>query len=123
MRGVALWFVTLGTVFLLIGMGWGIKMSASQDFTLAPAHGHLNLIGFVLFSIFGLYYHTVPAAAEKMVAKLHFALAALTVVIMVPGIVMAINQTGETLAKLGSVLGIIVGLMFLYVVVTTRETA
>lgn len=121
MRGVALWFVSLGTVFLLCGMVWGIQMSASQDFTLAPAHGHLNLIGFVLFSLFGLYYHVVPTAADTLVAKLHFALSVVAVFIMVPGIVMAINQTGETLAKLGSVLGIIVALMFLFVVVTTRE--
>lgn len=121
MRGVSLWFVSLGTVFLLCGMAWGIQMSASQDFTLAPAHGHLNLIGFVLFSLFGLYYHVVPAAAESLVAKLHFALSVVAVAIMVPGIVMAINQTGETLAKLGSVLGIIVALMFLFVVVSTRE--
>ena len=123
MRGVALWFVSLGTVFLLVGMVWGIQMSASQDHTLSPAHGHLNLIGFVLFCLFGLYYHVVEEAAETKVAKLHFALSVVTVIVMVPGIVSAINQTGETMAKLGSVLGLVTGLMFLYVVMSSRQKA
>ncbi|MDC0737984.1 hypothetical protein N6L24_06815 [Cognatishimia sp. SS12] len=121
MRGVALWFVGLGTVFLLLGMVWGIQMSATQNHILSPAHAHLNLVGFVLMSVFGLFYHTVPAAADKALAKLHFALSAGAVIIMIPGIVMAINQTGETLAKLGSVLAVLSGLAFLAVIVTSRS--
>ena len=31
----------------LAGMGFGIFMGITQDFMLAPAHAHLNLLGFV----------------------------------------------------------------------------
>ena len=36
------------------GMGLGIVMGISQDFTLAPAHAHLNLLGWVTMAIYGL---------------------------------------------------------------------
>jgi len=38
------------------GMGLGIVMGISQDFTLAPAHAHLNLLGWVTMAIYGLYH-------------------------------------------------------------------
>jgi peptidoglycan/LPS O-acetylase OafA/YrhL len=51
-------------ILLLVGMTLGIVMGIRQDFALAPAHAHLNLVGFVLMFGFGLYYRLVPAAAE-----------------------------------------------------------
>ena len=54
----------VGTLILLIGMLAGIAMGIQQDFTLAPAHAHLNLIGGVLLFVFGLYYRLVPAAGS-----------------------------------------------------------
>ena len=104
MRGVSLWFFGLALASIIIGMAWGIQMSASHNHTLAPAHAHLNLIGWVSFAIIGFYYHLVPSAAEGVIAKLHFVIAALGLVLLVPGIVQALQQTGETLAKIGSVL-------------------
>jgi hypothetical protein len=123
MRGLAFAFFALGVVAALAGMAWGIQMSASADHTLSPAHAHLNLLGYVSFAVFGFYYHTVPAAAEGLLAKVHLGLAVLGLVVIVPGIVSAISMTGETLAKLGSVLTILSMLVFLVVVVRSRNTA
>jgi hypothetical protein len=44
-------------------------MGIREDFTLAPAHAHLNLIGGVLLFLFGLYYRLVPAAGAGVLAK------------------------------------------------------
>lgn len=117
MRNVATWFFTAGAIFALIGMSWGIVMSATQDHALSPAHGHLNLIGFVAMSVFGAYYALTPSAAETSIAPIHFGLSILAVVVLVPGIVMAINETGETLAKIGSFLALGSMALFLFVVV------
>lgn len=103
-------------VYLLVGMGFGIMMSATQDHTLAPAHAHLNLIGGVLMAIFGTFYMLVPSAAENVLAKIHVAITHLAVWFMFPGIIMAIQQKGETLAKIGSVLGILAILLFIVIV-------
>jgi hypothetical protein len=59
----------LSVVVLLVGMLAGIAMGIQQDFTLAPAHAHLNLIGGVLLFLFGLYYRLVPAAGTTTLAK------------------------------------------------------
>ena len=59
----------LSVVVLLVGMLAGIAMGIAQNFVLAPAHAHLNLIGGVLLFLFGFYYRLVPAAGTTILAK------------------------------------------------------
>jgi hypothetical protein len=59
----------VGVVILVAGMLAGIEMGIRQDFTLAPAHAHLNLVGGGLLILFGLYYRLVPAAGTSALAK------------------------------------------------------
>ena len=103
-------------VYLLVGMAFGIWMSATQDHSLAPAHAHLNLIGGVLLALFGAFYMLVPSAAGSRLAKIQVGLTHLAIWFMFPGIIMAIQQQGETLAKFGSVLGILAILLFVVIV-------
>jgi hypothetical protein len=60
----------VSVVILLVGMLAGIAMGVQQNFTLAPAHAHLNLVGGVLLFLFGLYYRLIPAAGATMLAKI-----------------------------------------------------
>lgn len=53
----------------LVGISAGIVMGIQQDFTLAPAHAHLNLLGFVVLFLAGLYYQTAPDAGASLLAK------------------------------------------------------
>ncbi len=48
------------------GMGLGIAMAARQDFTLAPAHAHLNLLGWVSMALYGLYYRSAPGIRPRL---------------------------------------------------------
>lgn len=57
-------------VLLLVGLCFGIVMGARQDFTLAPAHAHLNLTGFVVPFLAGLYYRAFPSAERSGLAKI-----------------------------------------------------
>jgi hypothetical protein len=52
----------------LAGMGFGIFMGVTQDFMLAPAHAHLNLLGFVTMFLSALYYRAFPEAAAMRLA-------------------------------------------------------
>lgn len=121
MRGISFLFLAFATCCVTLGMLWGIHMSASGDHAMAGAHAHLNLVGWVTMALFGLYYHVVPEASETTLAKVHFAVAALGVLLMVPGIVMAINQSGETVVKIGSVLTLISMLIFLFTVLRNKR--
>jgi hypothetical protein len=97
-------------------MIWGIQMSATHNHLLSPAHGHLNLIGFVTMSIFGTYYALTPKAAEGRLALLHFGLTTGTVLILTPGIALAIIGQSEFLAQIGSVLAVLSMALFVFVV-------
>jgi hypothetical protein len=46
----------VAAIAALGGMILGISMGMSQDFTLAPAHAHANLLGWVTMAIYGLYH-------------------------------------------------------------------
>ena len=123
MKQIAFAFFALGAISVTIGMVWGIQMSATHDHTMSPAHAHLNLVGWVTFAIFGLYYHLVPTAAEAPLARIHLALAVLGLVALVPGIVLAINETTEILAVVGSFLTLAAMLVFLWTVFRNRAAA
>jgi hypothetical protein len=56
-------------VLLTLGMLLGIHMGMQNDFQLAPAHAHLNLIGGVLMFLFGLFYRLNPAVGATTLAK------------------------------------------------------
>ncbi len=113
MKSVATLFFATGALFALMGMVWGIQMSASGDHSLSPAHGHLNLVGFVTMAVIGIYYALTPAAAKSKIAMPHYFLMLASVVLLVPGIVMAMTGNGEVLAKIGSVLAVLSMLAFL----------
>ncbi len=112
MRGLAFWFMALAVVSALIGMIWGIQMSATQDHTLAPAHGHLNLLGWVSCSVFAFYYTLVPEAGEGLLPRLHLGLTVVMLGILPGGISLAILDQSDVLAKLGSVLAVLAMLVF-----------
>jgi hypothetical protein len=59
----------------LVGMVFGITMGIQQNFMLAPSHAHLNLVGFAMLFLAGLYYRLVPEAEKTILAKVHAALA------------------------------------------------
>ena len=112
MRLPVLFFAT-SALFGLVGMAWGIQMSASHDHALAPAHGHLNLLGFVGMAVFGAFHALVPQA-DGPLARLHYALAALSVLVLTPGIALAIQERGEVLAQVGSLLALAAMALFAF---------
>lgn len=120
MKGIAFLFFLAAVLCVTVGMAWGIQMSASGNHVLAGAHAHLNLVGWASLGLFGIFYHMVPAAAERPLARVHFIVAVAGVVAMVPGIALAITERGEMLAIIGSVLTFASMLIFLYTVATNR---
>ena len=107
---VSNWFFRFGVLAVLVGMGLGMWMGGAENFTLAPAHAHLNLVGFVLPFIFGFFYRSFPAVAGGMLPKIHFAASILGVLVMIPALVklllgdptiVPVLAAGEGLTALG----------------------
>lgn len=69
---VARGFLVIGPLYLIAGVLIGIYMGASDDHTLAPAHAHINLLGFAVMMLFGMAYWLIPAAGTSRLAQVHF---------------------------------------------------
>jgi hypothetical protein len=111
----------MSVVLLLAGMLAGITMGILQNFTLAPAHAHLNLIGGVLLFLFGLYYRLVPGAGTTTLAKVQGWLHMVGAVLFPAGIAVVLvkGPSFEAAPVAGSLL--VVTAMALFVVIVFRS--
>jgi hypothetical protein len=110
----------LSVVVLLVGMLAGIAMGIQQNFTLAPAHAHLNLIGGVLLFLFGLYYRLVPAAGTTTLAKVQGWLHMVGAILFPAGIAIVLlkGPSFEAAPIVGSLL--VVAAMALFTIIVFR---
>jgi heme/copper-type cytochrome/quinol oxidase subunit 1 len=61
MSRTTLGFLYAALAYLLVGVGIGVYMAIDSGARiLEPVHAHINLVGFVMFFIFGIGYHILP---------------------------------------------------------------
>ncbi len=79
-------YLLTGSLYLLVGIILGMYMGGKQDFTLAPVHAHINLLGFTLMTLFGVAYRVMPQLAGNTLAKVHFWLHQIGAFVMLIGL-------------------------------------
>ena len=124
MKRIDIYFLLLATLLLLCGAVLGIRMGASEDFTLIPVHAHLNLAGWASLALFGLAYRAYPQLAERRLAPFHFIVSATGSVLLPIGIGLAVLKSEPTLAIIASMLwlvGVILFFLQLLTLLRTRE--
>ena len=108
MNRLSLAFFSVGGLCVMGGMIWGVVMGSTQDFTMAPAHAHLNLLGWASLGLMGTFY--ALSGKGGRLGWINFWLSTLGVAVMVPFLVMVLNGrkaaeggiiAGATLAMLG----------------------
>ena len=112
-----------GVIFLLLGMIWGIEMGIRQEFSLAPAHAHFNLVGGVLLFVFGLYYRMVPVARDSTLAQWQSGLHLLGAILFPIGVAVVIKK-GESFIALpivGSLIVVAAVVLFALIVFRTSR--
>ncbi|WP_174801177.1 hypothetical protein [Martelella limonii] len=117
MKRLASYCFVFATFAAVTGMGMGIFMAASHDHSLAPAHAHLNLLGWVSMALYGLYYQTHPEIAARRLALAQVSLAVFSIVLLIPGIVIANLGGTELPAVIGALLALASMLLFLGITV------
>lgn len=70
-RAGIIW-IKLAVIYLVLGVAMGIAMGATRNFSLAPVHAHVNLLGWATLALAGLVYSVFPRAGESRLAKVHF---------------------------------------------------
>ena len=97
-------FLKIAVVYFFIAVCLGLVMGIIQDFSYTSVHAHLNLLGWVSMSIFGLIYSIYPSASETKLAKTHFWLHNLGVPIM-QGVLFLELLTDNTSLTIGIIIG------------------
>jgi hypothetical protein len=112
-KNVDLKFLLLAAIMLTAGVGLGIRMGIVHDFSLAPVHAHINLVGWASLALFGIVYRLYPAMAESRLAGLHFILAAPAAVMFPIGIALSILAERPLVAIVASLFWMAGVLVFL----------
>ena len=114
----------VSVVVLLVGMLGGIVMGIEQDFALAPAHTHLNLIGGVMLFLFGFYYRLVPAAGTSRLAKVQGSLHIVGAILFPAGVAIVILKGASFIAApiIGSLIVTAAMALFAVIVFQTSRT-
>lgn len=122
--GASALFLRTAVVVALAGMALGIAMGASHDHTLQTVHVHMNLVGWASMFLFGLFYRLVPAA-DGVLARWHYAIAALGLLIFAGGLtgIMLGKAWGEAGAIVGSLLTILSMALFAGIVFRATRAA
>lgn len=88
MPRVSIAFFAVGILCVLTGMGLGMHMGATQNMTLAQAHAHLNLVGWVTMALYGTFYALTAHTMSKTWAWLNFVVATAGTIVMVGSLAM-----------------------------------
>jgi peptidoglycan/LPS O-acetylase OafA/YrhL len=113
----------VSVVVLVIGMLWGIEMGIRQDFAMAPAHAHFNLVGGVLLFLFGLYYRLVPQAGASALATVQGWLHIVGAIVFPIGVAIVISK-GESMVAvpiIGSLVVVMAVVLFAAIVFRTTR--
>ena len=108
MPRLSLAFFTAAGCCGLCGMTLGAYMAAHNDFTLAPAHAHLNLLGWVTLSIMGGFYAFAGPRTPKWLGWGNFCLSFGGVLVIVPSLAMLLmgHKEAEKFVIAGTVITI-----------------
>ena len=124
MNRLDLKFLLLGAIMLTAGVTLGVVMGIRHDFSLAPVHAHINLVGWASLSLFGIVYKLYPEMARSRLAALHFILAAPAAVMFPIGIALSMLYDRPLVAVAAALLwlaGTVLFLIQMIALVSRRE--
>ncbi|MES2978341.1 MAG: cytochrome-c oxidase [Pseudomonadota bacterium] len=75
-------WLKMAVVYFVIGVGLGIYMGSSHQFTLMPVHAHVNLLGWVSMVLFGVLHQLFPQQLNNKIAVVQFWIYQLTLPVL-----------------------------------------
>lgn len=106
----------ISAVYFLLGIILGMFMSITHQFSYAPSHAHISLLGWASLALAGIIYHLFPDAAQNKLATSHFWLHNIGLPVMMIGLIAfeagktafePVIAIGASLTSLGVVLFVI----------------
>jgi hypothetical protein len=100
-------FFVMGGLLLLSGMVLGEYMGAHENFSLAPLHAHINLLGWVTLTLYGTFYTLTKDTYSPRLAWTNFVLSTIGVLAMIPVLALLLTTPdgGKTYGPLAGLAG------------------
>jgi len=118
-------WLRVAAVYFVLAVMLGIVMGASGNHALMPVHAHLNLLGWVSMSLFGLIGVACPAIVRGPVATAQFWLHNLGVPVMLGALALRLegHAAAEPVVGLASVVVGVSSALFAWLVLTRVDAA
>jgi hypothetical protein len=71
-RMIGVKLIKIAAIYMVFGLGLGMAMGISGNFTLSGVHAHMSLLGWATMAITGMIYLMMPACASSRLAAFHF---------------------------------------------------
>lgn len=121
MPRISFFFFATGALFVMAGVSLGIWMGVNENFTLAPVHAHINLIGWASMGLMGAFFAVAGEAAPRKLGWVSYVLVTLGLLVMVPSLALLLLGNKAVVPVLG-VSEIMVALALLTFFVTVLVT-
>ncbi|HYD95829.1 MAG TPA: hypothetical protein VEC01_10930 [Noviherbaspirillum sp.] len=99
---VGIVWLKLAVLYLIVGVGLGIAMGASENFTMRPVHAHINLLGWTTMALAGLVYSVFPEAGASRLAKIHFWLNNISLPVMAIALALVLSGARQVVPVLAA---------------------
>ena len=122
MPAISRFYFMTAICFLIAGILLGLKMAITHDYAPVGAHAHINLLGWVTMSIFGIYHALNPSGASSRLAKLQAYVYVPGVLVMAPALYLLLTgtQAAEPVVAIAS-LAVFIGVVrFAAIIYRTR---
>ncbi|WP_199256766.1 cbb3-type cytochrome c oxidase subunit I [Alteribacillus sp. YIM 98480] len=109
-------FLKIAVVYFVIGICMGLYMGIVQQFQYTTVHAHINLLGWVSMSLFGIIYYIYPTASQTKLASIHFWLHNLGLPIMQGTLFVMILTNNHSLVLftiIGSIMVVVGAVLFM----------
>jgi hypothetical protein len=88
-------FFAVGILCVIAGMFLGMHMGATNNMTLAPAHAHLNLVGWASMALYGTFYALEGPNISTRLAWTNFIVSTIGVLVMIPGLALFLQSGND----------------------------
>jgi len=124
MPAISRFYFMTAICFLIAGIVLGLKMGSTHDYAAVGAHAHINLLGWVTMSIFGIYHALNPSGASSRLARLQAYIYVPGVLVMAIGLYLLLTgtQAAEPVVAVAS-LAVLVGVLMFGAIIYRTRTA
>lgn len=100
-------------IYFVVGVGFGIYMSMTENHQFPSLHAHINLLGWASMALIAAFHRAFPALEEHQLAHVNFWLYQIAFPVMMLGLFLVGVERGDVGGPLVGFGGMLIGLAVL----------